>query len=149
MGEAAIHRDRLTGTFSPFSDTAKAAVAHLGNSDEGESVADAIRATDAETAEAIADVDDTIATVTRAMETLGGTDEAVYQTALAALPEETEEWWAESIAPKAKARDEEGKRYTAEADSLQLFLQDEVMPWLDRYRVQLESSPLGARASVR
>ena len=76
------------------------------------------------------------------MGTLGGTDEAAYDTTLAALPEETQEWWAELIAPKAKARDEDGKRYTAEADSLQQFLHDEVMPWLQRYRVQLENRPL-------
>ena len=36
-------------------------------------MADALRATDADTAEAIAGVDDTSATVTRAMELLGGT----------------------------------------------------------------------------
>lgn len=137
MGEAAIHRDRLKGTCSLFSDTAKSAVAHLGETEHDESVMEAIRATDAETAETIAQVDDTSATVSRAMETLDAGGDDAYQAALAALPEETQEWWDESIEPASKARDEEGRRYTAEACSLLRFLLDEVQPWLERYRVQL------------
>ena len=58
MAEGAVHRDRLANTFAPFSDTAQAALAHLGDPTEGGLVSEAIRATDAETAEAIADVDD-------------------------------------------------------------------------------------------
>ena len=142
MGEAAIHRDRLKGTFEPFSSTAEAALAHLGETEAGESVADAIRATDADTAEAIAEVDDTSTTVARAMETLRDTDEAAYQTALASLPAETQEWWANSIAPKSKARGEDGRRYTADAASLLRFLQDDVLPWLARHRIQLENRSL-------
>jgi hypothetical protein len=137
MGEAAIHRDRLKGTFSSFSDTAKSAVAHLGEIEHGESVADAIRATAADTAETMAEVDDTSATVTRAMEMLDAGANDAFQSALGALPEETQEWWNESIEPKSKARDEDGRRYTADAASLLRFLQDDVMPWLARYRVQL------------
>ena len=142
LGEAALHRDRLQGTFALFSDTAKAAVAHLGETEEVGSVADALQATDADTAEAITDVDDTSAAVNHAMDLLGSNDGDAYHTALALLPEETQEWWAESIAPKSKPRGEEERPYTADATSLQQFLREEVMPWLDRYRSQLENRSL-------
>ena len=142
LAEAAAHRSRLEHRLSPFSDTAKAALAHLGSDAEGENVAEAVAATDAETAETLAEVDVTSAIAARAIELLAAGETAAYGAALALLPEETREWWAETLGPNAKARDRDSKRYAATPASLQWFLEDELVPWLTKYRAQLENRPL-------
>ena len=73
------------------------------------------------------------------MELLRSNHKHAYREALTALPEDTQEWWAESIEPKSDARDAVGRPYTGEAASLLRFLEDEVTAWLNRYCIQLQN----------
>src|SRR3954470_19430580 len=111
LAEGAAHRRRLEKTFSPYNDTAKAALAHLGHTGEGEHVPQAIRASDAETADAIAGVDQIQAMTTRARELLVTDGEGAYRAALDELREETREWWEETLAEIADAREREDSSY--------------------------------------
>jgi hypothetical protein len=142
MAEGAAHRDRLADTLSPSSDTAQAAVAHLGAPDQGGLVAEAIRATDAETAEAVVDVDEDTAMTNRALELLGAKGEGCYRNALAALREDTRGWWEEALAMDPTEQGPDEQPYAANALSLRRFLADEILPWLVKRRAQLVSRPL-------
>ena len=79
MGEAAIHRDRLAGRSRPSATRPRRRWPILAIPMKARSVADAIRATDADTAETIAAVDDNQRHGEHAMELLGGNDGDAYR----------------------------------------------------------------------
>jgi hypothetical protein len=142
MAEGAAHRSRLRQTFAPYGDTASSAVAHLGQTGDGEQVAEAVRAGDAATAEAIADVDEDTAMTRSALALLGTKGKGALQEALAALREDTRGWWEGILADGGQGHDRDGHRYAADVGSLERFLDDEVMPWLIKARARLVNRPL-------
>ena len=142
MAEGAAHRHGLRETFSTFSDTPRAAVAHLGHTDDGEQVAEAIRASDAATAEAIAAMDEDTAMTRSALALLGTKAKGAYRDALAALRQDTRGWWADILADGGEETDRNGQPYTASTSSLECFLDDEVIPWLEKHRAQLVNRSL-------
>ena len=139
--EAAAHRSRLKLSLSAYQGTADAAVAHLGRSGEGEDVREAVAASGDATV-SIAEVDAIRSAADRAIELLEADGASAYAAALALLPGETQEWWAEqtdATAPAATAKEE---CYQPTPSSLLRFLQTEVIPWLTEHRLQLEHQPL-------
>jgi hypothetical protein len=94
LAEAATVRRGLKGTFASYRETANAALAHLDTADQSECVSDAVRATTADTDEDMADMaaDETV--TRRALELLASKRNDAYETALAALREDTQAWWA-------------------------------------------------------
>lgn len=137
IAEAAAHRSQLVRTFASCSETAKAAVAHLGPAGTGENVASAVRADGSATAEAIADIDEDAAMTGRALEILmAGADDA-YRAALAALRRDTREWWEKLLVEGAQHGSRAKPSHVPNSGGLKRFLTEEVLPVLAQRRAVL------------
>ena len=105
------------------------------------SVTDAITASDEETAEDLADVESDQAMTEEALRLLETESSTSYISALAALREDTSEWWAEQLTWEAGNYDENQTPYRADAESLKRFLESEILPWYEKRRRELENRP--------
>ena len=140
LGESAAHHRALQRTTELFQETAKAALVHI--EDDGNwSTGDAIRATDEQTATDFANLqaDETVAE--EAIRILASPSPSTYSRALAALRDDTQAWWQEQLSWAPEDYDEERKPYSADAESLKRFLEDEVLPWYAKRRLELEYRP--------
>ena len=142
LAEAAAHHRGLEDTFSPYGETVKAALAHLGAPGEQDQVADAIRATAADTEEELADVAEDEALTRRALDLVGTARNDAYDAALAILPDDTREWWEDLLARKPAELDEGDGPTTSDVIGLRRFLENEVLPWLESRKKQLANRPL-------
>jgi hypothetical protein len=142
LAEAAAHRHGLKETLSPYRETKKAALAYFGASDQLEDVADAIRATVTETEEETTDIATDEAMTRRALDLLGSGRNDAYEAALAALREDTQEWWADMLARPADELEEGEEPLTADVTGLRRFLDDEVLPWFESRKKELANRPL-------
>jgi hypothetical protein len=142
LAEAAAHRRGLDGTFAPYRETVKVALVHLDATGLSERVTDAIRATAAETEQDACDMHQVEAMTRRALKLLESQRNGQYEAALAALPEDTREWWADVLA--GGAEDLEGNEGTPTADwtGLRRFLEREVLPWFETRKKELANRPL-------
>jgi hypothetical protein len=52
-----------------------------------------------------------------------------YEAAVAALREDTQEWWADTLACDPAELEEDEEPATADAEGLRRFLEGEVLPW--------------------
>ena len=77
-----------------------------------------------------------------AIEILGSERNRAYEDALEALEEGTREAWAEQLTWKPDDYDTHVKPYTADAASLQRYLESEILPWYDKQRAQIIAQPL-------
>lgn len=141
LAEAASHHRGLKNTLGPHDGTAKAALVHIDVTDP-ERVVDAIRTTEADAAEEHADlvVDET--QTREAVNVLEGGSDAAYETALAQLREDTQQWWKDYLARKPDELGEGEHPATADRDGLMRFLLEEVLPWFDTRRQDLRNRPL-------
>ena len=98
LAEAAAQRRSLQSTFGPYQETVKIALVHLDVEGEFDRVIDAIQATDAETKNDLADLDSDEEMTRRAFELLSSKPHNNYERALAALREDTRQWWAATLA---------------------------------------------------
>jgi hypothetical protein len=73
------------------------ALVHLDTTGQSERVVDAIRATAADTDEDIAEMEEDEVMTRRALELLGSKRNDAYEAALAALREDTQAWWADTL----------------------------------------------------
>lgn len=137
--EAAAYQRGLKAALASHRDTEKAAAAHLDAWDQSESAADAVRTTEADTQAEIADLDEDEAMTRRALNSLGSPRNEAYGTALAALREDTRNWWTETLGD-SKNEDEHGAR--ADVERLRRFLESEVLPWFENRRKELAIRPL-------
>jgi hypothetical protein len=123
LAEAAAHRRGLEDTFSTYRETSKAALAYVGASDQSEDVADAIRATVTDTEEEKIDIASDEVMTRRALDLLSTKRNDAYEAALAALREDTQEWWADMLARSADELEEGEDPSTADAEGLRHFLE--------------------------
>ena len=65
-----------------------------------------------------------------------------YSRALAALREDTREWWEKQLTWEPDDYDEDQTPYCADAASLKRFLESEVIPWYENRRRELDYRPL-------
>jgi hypothetical protein len=147
LAESAAHMRGLAETLDPFNDTVKAALVHLDATGQSGGVIDAIRATAEDTADEIRDLEEDAAMTARAFKLLGSRRNDAYKAALAALREDTREWWEGLLTPDPDdlTYDEDqndGEPATADADSLRGFLEREVLPWYANRRKELANRPL-------
>jgi len=142
LAEGAAHRRALEVTKSPYGNTVDAALVVIDCSGRSEWVGSAIRATESDTQEDIADTEQDEAMTRRALELLNSNRNDAYEAALATLREDTQEWWAEVLAsdPEELERDEEPP--TADAAGLRRFLEEEVLPWFEKRTTELANRPL-------
>ncbi len=67
----------------------------------------------------------------RALDLLGSRRNDAYEAALAALREDTREWWADMLAREPDELEEDEEPATADAEGLRRFLESEVLPWFE------------------
>jgi hypothetical protein len=142
QAEAAAHRRGLEDALEPYRKTAKTALAHIGAPDQTERVADAIRSTAEDTANDLADTEADEAMTRRSLEILGSKRKDAYEAGLAALREDTRDWWADELACSPDELEEDDAPATASVEGLRRFLQDQVLPWFDTRRNELANRPL-------
>jgi len=142
LGENAAHHRALRSASNPYQYTAEAALINLAGDVEADCIADAIRATDERTAEDNADLEEDQAMTEEALKILMNPSPSVYSRALAALRDDTRAWWREQLSRKADDYEDGQTPYRAEAESLKRFLEDEVLPWYEKRRHEIEYRPL-------
>jgi hypothetical protein len=82
-------------------------------------------------------------TMTRdALELLGSKRNDAYEAALAALREDTQVWWADTLAGDPDELGEGKEPATADVEGLRSFLEGEVLPWFENRRKELANRPL-------
>jgi hypothetical protein len=142
LAEAAAQRRGLEDTLEPYRKTVKAALVHLDATDQIERVVDAIRATVTDTEADIAEMAADEAMTRRALDLLGSRRNDAYEAALAALREDTQEWWANVLACDPDELEEDEVPGTADAEGLRRFLEAEVLPWFENRKKELSNRPL-------
>jgi hypothetical protein len=142
QAESAAHHRALRRTTDSYQETAKAALIHMAAHDETESVDDAIRATEEQTAEDRADLEDDQAMTEKALALLKNPSPTAYSRAIAALREDTRTWWEDQLAWEPEDYDESQIPYRADAESLWRFLESAILPWYEKRRRELENRPL-------
>ena len=142
LAEAAAHRRGLENTFASYRNVVKVALVHLDVTKESERVIDAIRATAANTETEIADVQEDETMSRRALQLLGSKRNDAYEAALAALREDTQQWWAYELDRNPDGSSEDEERFAPEVDSLHRFIEQKVLPCLETRRKELSNRPL-------
>ena len=142
LGEAAAHHRALKRAADPFGETAKAAVIHLSSEVKDQSISDAIISAEEQTAEDRADLERDQAMTEKALCLLDKPSAPAYSRALAELREDTRDWWETQLSWRPDDYDEDQTPYSADAESLKRFLQDEVLRWYEKRRQELEYRPL-------
>jgi hypothetical protein len=142
LAEAAAHRRGLEGTLASYRETVKVALVHLDTSGQSERVVDAIRATVADTHEDIIDMAADEAVTRHALELLDSKRNDAYEAGLAALREDTQAWWADTLAGDSDELGEDKEPATADVEGLRRFLEGEVLPWFENRRKELANRPL-------
>jgi hypothetical protein len=120
LAEAAAFRRGLTKVASPDQETIRAALVHL----------DVEKHTAGDTANGLASLNEDQAALARALDLLQAAKARAYDKALSALHEEIQERWAKLSKPPPRLNlldfSDVSARYTADAEGLFEFLQDEV-----------------------
>ena len=142
LAEAAAHRRGLEEALESRRDTAKAAVVHIDAADLSVDIAEAVRATTADTETDIREMEEDETETRRALALLGSRRNDAYDAALASLREDTQKWWVDHLARKPDELDEGEKPATADPDDLRRFLQGEVLPWFENRKKELAHRPL-------
>jgi len=65
-----------------------------------------------------------------------------YEVALAALREDTQSSWSDTLARDPDELGEDEQPATADAEGLRRFLEGEMLPWFDNRRKELANRPL-------
>lgn len=105
-------------------------------------VAAAIKAGAVNTQRELADLDDDRQMTLTAIDILACERNRCYEDALEALENGTRDAWAEQLTWKPDDYDTHVKPYTADAASLQRYLETEILPWYDKQRAQIIAQPL-------
>ena len=76
----------------------------------------------------------------RAFDLLGSSRNDHYEAGLAALREDTQVWWAATIACDPAELQEDEKPHNADVEGLRRFLEAELMPWAATRSISIASS---------
>jgi hypothetical protein len=144
LAEAAAHRRGLEDTLQSYRHVVKIALVHLDLQKESERVIDAIQATAANTEAEIADVQEDETMTRRALDLLGSNRNDAYETAIAALREDTQQWWTYELQrnPNDLDDDEDEEPFSPDSESLRRFIEQKVLPCLETRRKELSNRPL-------
>jgi len=142
LGECAVHHHALKRAFDPDGETARAAVINLIEDIDADCIGDALRTTDEQTAGDTADLEQDQAMTEEALRILADSSPTAYSRALAALRTDTHNWWEEQLGWNAEDYEEGQIPYAADPESLKRFIEDEVLPWYEKRRQELDYRPL-------
>jgi hypothetical protein len=115
---------------------------HIDAADGSENVAQAIRATAADTQDAVRDMQEDEAMTREALDLLNSRRNDPYEAAVAALRNDTQQWWADTLARDPDELEEDEEPFTADVEGLRRFLEDEVLPWFAARKKELANRPL-------
>jgi hypothetical protein len=142
LAEGAAHRRGLDRALESYRGTAKVAVVHLTDANKPEEAGYAVRASSEDTEAEIRDLGQVDAMAREALDLLDAKRNDAYEAAVAALPEDTREWWEEMVARDADELEHGEAPYTADIDGLRRFIETEVVPWFEDRRRDLANRPL-------
>jgi hypothetical protein len=132
----------LEGTLASYQDTVGVALVHLDTTGQSERIVDAIRATVADTNEEIAEMETDEVMTRRALGLLGSKRNDAYEAAVAALRQDTQAWWTDTLAGDPDELEEGEELATANVEGLRRFLEGEVLPWCENRKKELANRPL-------
>jgi hypothetical protein len=142
LAEGAAHHRALMRATDLHGDTAKAALIHIAAHDGKEALGEAIRATEPQTAEELADLEADQAMTKEALRLLAKPSPSAYSRALGALREDTRMWWEDQLTWEPDDYDKDQTPYRADAESLKRFLESEVSAWYERRGRELDHRPM-------
>jgi len=142
MAEGAAYRHGLATSQGPRSETVDAALTHLDAKGQSEGVAEAVRATRADTEVELADLQEDEGMTHRALKLLRSRRNDCYEVALGVLRDDTRNWWEEHLAGDPDDLDEGEEPAKPDAENLCRFLEDEVLPWFERRRTEIANRAL-------
>jgi hypothetical protein len=142
LAEAAAHRRGLEGTLASYRETVRVALVHLDTTGQSERVVDAIRATVADTDEDIAEMETDETMTRRTLGLLGSKRTDAYEAALAALRQDTQAWWTDTLAGDPDELGEGEEPATTDVEGLRRLLEGEVLPWFENRKKELANRPL-------
>jgi hypothetical protein len=118
------------------------ALVHLDDAGQSESVVEAIRATATDTEEEMADMAADEAMTRRVLDLLGTKRNDAYEAALAAVREDTQDWWTDMLTRNPDELNEGETPPIADTEGLRRFLEGEVLPWFETRKKELANRPL-------
>jgi hypothetical protein len=142
LAETAAHRRGLKDALVPYRETAKAALAHLGAGEQVERASDAVRTTEAATAEWSADLLEDKQLTLRALELLSAQRNDAYELALRTLRQDTQDWWVRELKRDPSELDDDDQPATPDVAGLRRFIEGQVLPWFDAREKELLHRPL-------
>ena len=141
LGESAAHHRALKRASDPYQHTAEAALINVAGDVEANCIGDAIRATEEQTEEERANLEEDRAMTEEALRILASPSSSAYSRALAALRDDTREWWHRQLSWEPTDYDKDHTPYRADLQSLERFLESEVLPWYERRQLELDHRP--------
>ncbi len=148
QAEAAAIRDGLREQLEIWrvEKTVTAALAHVPH-DAKWGAAEAVQVTEAEQGRELVDLDQDEQMTRKALRILKRGGQNAYERALAALREDTRNWWQDKLAgDDDEDADEDpaggAEPWCAEAPSLRQFLEAKVLPWYEGRRREIGQRPL-------
>jgi hypothetical protein len=142
LGESAAHHRALRHALDPYQHTAEESLINVAATVDADHIGEAVRTTDEQTAEDTADLVEDQAMTEEALRILASPSPSAYSRALAALRDDTQRWWQQQLSSAPEDYDEEQEPYSADAESLKRFIEDEVSPWYEKRRQELQNRPL-------
>jgi hypothetical protein len=118
------------------------ALAHLTKADESLDVSEAIQITPAGAEDQKRDLEEDEAMTRRALNILGSPRNDAYEAALAELREDTQGWWADTLALKRNKLEDDEDAATADVEGLRSFLEHKVLPWFEERKPEIAQRPL-------
>jgi hypothetical protein len=143
LAEGAVYRRGLKDALRPHSETTEAALVHLDAGEQTERTIEAVRATPEETRQDVKELGEDRAMTEKALKLLRAGKPGAYEKAIEALQPDTRRAWEEQLEEWEPDDYEEGQEpYTADAASLQRYLETVICPWYETRRKGLENRPL-------
>lgn len=142
LAEAAAHRRGLNDALGRSERLIGSALAHVPSRRDRERPEHAVRLPAGQTESELADLTDDEAMTRRALDILAAAQRNdAYEAALAALRQDSQDWWGRELARKPEEYEPNEQPYTADAASLQRFIDNEIMPWFAEKRRDLAERP--------
>jgi len=140
--ESAVHHRALKRAIEPHQETTRNALIYIAAHDEIEPIGDAIRATEGQTAEDLADLEKDETMTENAIRLLKTLAPSTYTRAVATLRDDTRAWWEDQVSWQPDDYEEGETPFQPNAETLRRFVETKVLPWYDTRRRELENRPL-------
>src|SRR5580704_10250804 len=132
----------LKRAIEPHQETTRNALIYIAAHDEIEPIGDAIRATEGQTAEDLADLEKDETMTENAIRLLKTLAPSTYTRAVATLRDDTRAWWEDQVSWQPDDYEEGETPFQPNAETLRRFVETKVLPWYDTRRRELENRPL-------